>query len=207
MELIHQTFALYLKLFFLLTPFFVLGTFITLTDGVDSKLRRKLAMRIALGAMGVTLSIYYAGGVIMKVFGITVDAFRAGSGVLLLLVAIKLVYGDDSAEQQRHKTSAELLRDAVVPLAVPITAGPATLGTLIVMGLEKSTWNEKLATAAAMVMACWTIGLMLFFSGVIVRVLGRTIIAMLGKITGLILSAIAMSMIITGVHALWTAAA
>ncbi|MBO7621466.1 MAG: hypothetical protein J6T06_13205, partial [Victivallales bacterium] len=45
------------------------------------------------------------------------------------------------------------------------------------------------------------------FSGGIVRVLGRTAIAMLGKITGLILSAIAVSMIITGVHALWTAAA
>ena len=89
---------------------------------------------------------------------------------------------------------------------MPITAGPATLGTLIVMGLEEMSWNEKLATAAAMVMACWTIGAMLFFSGGIVRVLGRTSIAMLGKITGLVLSAIAVNMIVVGVHALWTAA-
>lgn len=201
MQLLQQ----YLTFFFLLTPFFVLSVFLTMTEESDLKTRHSLAVRIALGASCVCITIFYGGTWLMKLFGITVDAFRAGSGVLLLLVAIKLVYGDDSAEQQRHKTSAELLRDAVVPLAVPITAGPATLGTLIVMGLEKSTWNEKLATAAAMVMACWTIGLMLFFSGVIVRVLGRTVIAMLGKITGLILSAIAMSMIITGVHALWLA--
>ena len=203
MQLLQQ----YLTFFFLLTPFFVLSVFISMTEESDMKTRHSLAVRIALGASCVCITIFFGGAWMMQLFGITVDAFRAGSGVLLLLVAIKLVYGEDSVEQQRHKTSAELLRDAVVPLAVPITAGPATLGTLIVMGLEKNAWNEKLATAAAMVLACWTIGLMLFFSGVIVRVLGRTIIAMLGKITGLILSAIAVSMIITGVHALWIAAA
>ena len=180
MQLLQQ----YLTFFFLLTPFFVLSVFISMTEESDMKTRHSLAVRIALGASCVCITIFFGGAWLMKLFGITVDAFRAGSGVLLLLVAIKLVYGEDSVEQQRHKTSAELLRDAVVPLAVPITAGPATLGTLIVMGLEKNAWN-----------------------GVIVRVLGRTIIAMLGKITGLILSAIAVSMIITGVHALWTAAA
>ena len=183
MQLLQQ----YLTFFFLLTPFFVLSVFISMTEQSDMKTRHSLAVRIALGASCVCITIFFGGAWLMKLFGITVDAFRV--------------------EQQRHKTSAELLRDAVVPLAVPITAGPATLGTLIVMGLEKNAWNEKLATAAAMVMACWTIGLMLFFSGVIVRVLGRTIIAMLGKITGLILSAIAVSMIVTGVHALWMAAA
>ena len=188
MQLLQQ----YLTFFFLLTPFFVLSVFISMTEESDMKTRHSLAVRIALGASCVCITIFFGGAWLMKLFGITVDP---------------AVLGEDSVEQQRHKTSAELLRDAVVPLAVPITAGPATLGTLIVMGLEKNAWNEKLATAAAMVLACWTIGLMLFFSGVIVRVLGRTIIAMLGKITGLILSAIAVSMIITGVHALWTAAA
>ena len=195
----------YLTFFFLLTPFFVLSVFLSMTEESDMKTRHSLAIRIALGASCVCLAIFYGGSWLMRLFGITVDAFRAGSGVLLLLVAIKLVYGEDSPEQQRHKSDAELIKDAVVPLAVPITAGPATLGTLIVIGLKEMSWNEKLVTAAAMVAACWTIGVMLFFSGGIVRVLGRTIIAMLGKITGLILSAIAMSMIITGVHALWTA--
>ena len=202
MQLLQQ----YLTFFFLLTPFFVLSVFLSVTEESDLKTRHSLAMRIAAGSSCVCLAIFYGGAWLMKLFGITVDAFRAGSGVLLLLVAIKLVYGEETAEQQRHKTNAELLKDAVVPLAVPITAGPATLGTLIVMGLEEMSWNDKLATAAAMVAACWTIGVMLFFSGGIVRVLGRTAIAMLGKITGLILSAIAVSMIITGVHALWTAA-
>ncbi len=70
--------ALYLKLFFLLTPFFVLGTFISLTDGIPQTLRTKLAIRITLGASCVTLIIFLVGFFIMRVFGITVDAFRAG---------------------------------------------------------------------------------------------------------------------------------
>lgn len=202
MQLLQQ----YLTFFFLLTPFFVLSVFLSMTEESSLETKRSLSIRIAMGASCICLVIFYGGAWLMRLFGITVDAFRAGSGVLLLLVAVQLVYGQDSAEKQRHKNDEELLKDAVVPLAVPITAGPATLGTLIVMGLEEMSWNEKLATAVAMVAACWTIGVMLYFSGGIVRVLGRTVIAMLSKITGLILSAIALGMIVAGVHALWMAA-
>ena len=202
MGLIHETFALYLKLFFLLTPFFVLGTFITLTDGVDTRLRCKLALRIALGAMGVTLSIYYAGGVIMKVFGITVDAFRGGSGVLLLITAISLVLGKESAQ---HETRPDKLLDmAVVPLATPITAGPATLGALMVMGTTAET-GERCITAIAIVLACCSIGIMLAVSDRINKVLGHANISILSKITGLILSAIAVQMIVVGASNLWAA--
>ena len=203
MEIIHETFALYLKLFFLLTPFFVLGTFITLTDGVDSKLRCKLAIRIALGAMCVTLSIYYAGGLIMKVFGITVDAFRGGSGVLLLITAISLVLGKESAT---HETRPDKLLDmAVVPLATPITAGPATLGALMVMGTTAESIEYKLITAIAIVLACCSIGIMLAVSDKINKVLGHANISILSKITGLILSAIAVQMIVVGASNLWIA--
>ena len=200
-----QLLQLYFTLFFLLTPFFVLSVFLTMTEGSSLATKRTLSLKIATGASCICLIIFFGGAWLMQLFGITVDAFRAGSGVLLLLVAIKLVYGSNSSDGQHHKTDAELLKDAVVPLAVPITAGPATLGTLIVMGLEQTSWQEKLITATAMVMACWTIGMMLFFSGNIARFIGRTNIAILSKITGLILSAIAISMIVAGVHALWLA--
>ena len=200
-----QLLQLYFTFFFLLTPFFVLSVFLTMTEESSLATKRTLSLKIATGASCICLIIFFGGAWLMHLFGITVDAFRAGSGVLLLLVAIRLVYGSNSSDGQHHKTDAELLKDAVVPLAVPITAGPATLGTLIVMGLEQTSWQEKLITAAAMVMACWTIGMMLFFSGNIARFIGRTNIAILSKITGLILSAIAMSMIVTRVHALWLA--
>ena len=200
-----QFLQLYFTFFFLLTPFFVLSVFLTMTEDSSPSTKRKLALQIAIGASAICLIIFFAGAWLMSLFGITVDAFRAGSGVLLLLCAVQLVYGGTGNDKQPHKSDAELLKDAVVPLAVPITAGPATLGTLIVMGLEQTELTTKLCTALAMVMACWTIGLMLFFASTLVKFIGRTNIAILSKITGLILSAIAISMIVAGVHALWFA--
>ena len=200
---LHLAIALYLKLFFLLTPFFVLGTFLTLTAGSDSALKQKLAVRIAVGAAIVTLVIFFYGTWIMKLFGITVDAFRTGSGVLLLLVAISLVYGTQNQKNDYQKEN--LLDLAIVPLAVPITAGPATLGTLMVMGLETPLIIGKVITALSLVGAVTSIGVMLFYSERIEKMLGRASISILSKITGLILCAIAAQMIVIGVRQLWLA--
>ena len=200
---LHLAIALYLKLFFLLTPFFVLSTFLTITAGVDTALKQRLAIRIALGTAGVTLIIFFFGVWIMKIFGITVDAFRTGSGVLLLLVAVSLVYG---TQNQKMDFKKENLMDlAIVPLAVPITAGPATLGTLMVMGLETPLVSGKIITAVSLVGAVASIGVMLFYSERIEKMLGRASISILSKITGLILCAIAAQMIVIGVRQLWFA--
>jgi len=201
MEYIHQGFAIYIKLFFLLTPFFVLGTFISLTQGSDRGLKTKLAIRIALGAASVTLAIFFAGSWIMKLFGITVDAFRAGSGVLLLLTAISLVLG--KTDEAREIKPEKLMDMAIVPLAVPITAGPATLGALMVMGTTAPNVYIRLITGLAIVMACASIGIMLVTSDRINKLLGHSNISILSKITGLVLSAIALQMIVVGAKNLW----
>ena len=201
MQYLSQGFSLYLNLFFLLTPFFVLGVFITITEGTETHLKRKLAFRIALGASAVTLCIFWGGGFIMRLFGITVDAFRAGSGVLLLLTAVSLVL--DKAQQKRETATDKLLDLAVVPMAVPITAGPATLGTLMVWGTSTPDVETKLVTAAAIVLACFSIGGMLAISDKINSVLGHANITILSKITGLILSAIALQMIVVGSKNIW----
>ena len=201
MQYLIQGVSLYLNLFFLLTPFFVLGVFITITEGAETPLKRKLAFRIALGASAVTLCIFWGGGFIMKLFGITVDAFRAGSGVLLLLTAVSLVL--EKAQEKRETATDKLLDLAVVPMAVPITAGPATLGTLMVWGTSTPDVETRLVTAIAIVLACFSIGGMLAISDKINNVLGHANITILSKITGLILSAIALQMIVVGAKNIW----
>lgn len=198
---LHFGIALYLKLFFLLTPFFVLSTFLTITSGSDLTLKRRLAFRISAGALFVTAAIFFFGTWIMQLFGITVDAFRTGSGVLLLLVAISLVYG--KPKEDSPVSPEQLLELAIVPLAVPITAGPATLGTLMVMGLETPTLAGKAITFVSLLAAVSSIGMMLYFSEKIENFLGRSSISILSKITGLILSAIGAQMIVIGVKHLW----
>ena len=191
----------YLNFFFLLTPFFVLSTFISLTEGLSGRLRRRLARNVTIGIVTVTLIIFWLGIYIMKLFDITVDAFRAGSGVLLLLTAISLVLGKNTAISAKNEQ--EMLDMAVVPLAVPITAGPATLGMLMVLGTTTDGIPMKLLLSASIIAASVSIGLMLAVSDKLLKYIGHSNIAILSKITGLILAAIAMQMITIGVKDLW----
>lgn len=77
-----------LKFFFLLTPFFGLSMFISMTSDCPSRERRALALRVALSAGVIGLVIFFFGGAIFRLFGITVDAFRIGTGILLMLTSI-----------------------------------------------------------------------------------------------------------------------
>ena len=193
--------ALYLRLFFLLTPFFVLGAFLTMTEGANAPLRRRLAIRITLGAAAITLLIFLLGTPIMNLFDITVDAFRMGAGALLLITAINQVLGKDTGRQV--KGSEQLLDQAIVPMATPITAGPATLGTLMVMGNTAMPHLERLYTCGAILLACLSVGAMLLTAPFLQKTLGKDNISILSKISGLILSAMAMQMMLIGAKNIW----
>lgn len=196
---------LYLKLFFILTPFFVLSAYLALTEGQEESVLKKLVFRIFLGTACVMLTIFFAGPLIMSAFGITVDSFRAGSGILLLLTSISLV-SSKPQETQGVTDPKKLLDMAVVPIAVPITAGPATLGTLMVMGTSGVTAESltmKLLTGVVIILAVATIAVMLRMARKIDQLMGHTNVSILSKITGLILSAIAVQMIVLGVKNLW----
>ncbi|MBR6372713.1 MAG: MarC family protein [Victivallales bacterium] len=201
MQYFTTFFSNYLNFFFLLTPFFVLSTFISLTEGLSGSMRRKLARKVTFGIIAVTLIIFWLGTYVMRLFDITVDAFRAGSGVLLLLTAISLVLGKNTAITAKNEQ--ELLDMAVVPLAVPITAGPATLGMLMVLGTTTVAIPMKLVLSASIIAASVSIGVMLALSDKLLKWMGHSNIAILSKVTGLILAAIAMQMITIGVKDLW----
>ena len=201
MQYLSSFLASYLNFFFLLTPFFVLSTFISLTQSLSSEMRKKLAFKITIGIVVITLLIFLMGTYIMQLFSITVDAFRAGSGVLLLLTATSLVLGKNTELQA--KSDKELMDMAIVPLAVPITAGPATLGMLMVLGTTTTSIPMKITLSLAITAAGISIGFILTVSDKILKYLGHSNIAILGKITGLILAAIAMQMITIGIKNLW----
>ena len=88
---------------------------------------------------------------------------------------------------------------AVVPLAIPITVGPATIGTLLILGAELTTTSEKLTGAAALVCACLSVGVILFSASTLQRVLGKMGLNVMTKITGLVLSAMAAQIVFAGV--------
>ncbi|WP_272699445.1 MarC family protein [Desulfovibrio sp. Fe33] len=187
--------SLYIKLFFLLTPFFVLSVFLSMTEGMEKKEQRKLALRTISAVLVIALTLYFAGNPIFSTLGITLDGFRVGAGALLFLSAVSLVSG----KRQRPETDDES-DVAVVPLAIPITVGPASIGTLLILGAELSTTQQKLIGAAALISACLSVGLLLIMASTAMRIIGKMGINVLTKITGLVLSAMAAQIIFAGVR-------
>lgn len=186
--------SLWTKLFFVLTPFFALTMFLSLTEGHDARFRRRLALSTTAAVAVICLLLFFAGRQMFSVFGITLDSFRIGAGVLLLLSGIGLVYG-------KQRTTGDADGDvAVVPLAIPIIVGPATTGTILVMGAELPTLSAKAAGCLGMLAAVACVGVMLLAGSLIQRALGTRGIAILSRLTGLILAAMAAQMIMTGIQ-------
>jgi multiple antibiotic resistance protein len=185
---------LYLKLFFILTPFFVTTIFLTMTKDFNERQRRRTAIRVTFAVIVICLILFFFGNYIFNIFGITIDAFRIGAGALLFLSAVGLV---------RSNTITHVLESSedisVVPLAIPVTVGPATVGVLLIMGGETTSTEHKLLTIAALVTAILTVGLLLFLSSKLERWLGKRGLTILSKITGLILASMAAQMIFTGI--------
>lgn len=194
--------SLYIKLFFLLTPFFVLSVFLSLTEKMTTKEQHTLAIRTTISVLIIALILYYAGNPIFATLGITLDGFRIGAGSLLFLSAVSLVSGKKQRPEPDDDTDV-----AVVPLAIPITVGPATIGTLLILGAELTGVTQKSVGGAAVVAACLTVGLLLFSASAVQRLIGRMGLSVLTKITGLVLSAMAAQIVFTGVKNFLGAAA
>jgi multiple antibiotic resistance protein len=187
--------SIWIKLFFLLTPFFVMSVFLSLTQELSAAERRKVAVWLTIDVVLICFVLYFLGNAIFSVFGITLDAFRIGAGALLFLSAVDLVRGSETSIQRESQGSI-----TVVPLAIPITVGPATTGALLVMGAEVVTVWEKIVGCAALFSAVISIGILLFLATSIERIIGHTGLKVLSKLTGLILSALAAQIVFTGIR-------
>ncbi len=184
----------FIKFFFLLTPFFALSMFLTMTEGMSNASRKKLSVKITISVYISCIILFMFGEEIFSIFGITIDAFRIGAGALLFLTAASLV-------QSKQTQSPFNFEDdiAVVPLAIPIIVGPATIGTILVMGVEIDGFRLKVIALSALFIAIFFVGLLLYLSSYLEHVLKKKGILIISKITGLILAALAAQLVFTGI--------
>lgn len=188
--------ATFLKMYFVMTPFFVLSVFMTVTHEASLEDKRNLAIRVTFSVIVISLVLMFFGRYIFAIFGVTLDAFRIGAGALLFLSAVGLVNGNKEGQKLADYKLSEL---AVVPLALPITVGPATIGVLLVMVADNDTLGEFFLEATAMTCSIIAIGVMLYFSNLIEKSVGKQGLAIISKITGIILAALAAQIMFTGI--------
>jgi multiple antibiotic resistance protein len=164
-----------------------------MTNDFTEAERKKTAVKVTFAVLLITFTMYLFGKYIFMVFGITIDAFRIGAGVLLFLSSVSLVQGKTISQSSQKEDIA------VVPLALPVTVGPGTIGILLVMAAENKSLTLKLIDCAGLFFAVIAIGILLLSSVKIEKIIGQRGLAILSKITGLFIASISAQLIFTGI--------
>jgi multiple antibiotic resistance protein len=190
--------------FVVVDPIAAVPFFLSLTAGEDAERRRRTARRAATAAYLVLTFFAASGAIVFKLLGITLPAFKMAGGVLLLLTAVDMLRSRPpgtriSADEVEEGAAKEDV--AIVPLAMPLLAGPGSVATVVVlMGRARAGggWWQVLPVLASIALTAFSAYLLFRFATQVDRLLGRTGLSILERVAGLLLAAIAFQFLIDG---------
>lgn len=187
-------------LFSMMNPIGNVGIFAGMTADRPAVEARRTAWTCAAAVAITLLVVAWSGPLLLKFFGITVDALRAAGGIIVLVIGLHMLFN-----KSEHKHSSGELRDAkqresiaVVPLAIPIVAGPGSMTTVLVAGQQHPSILSKVEISLVILGMAAVCGLLFNFAGPIARKLGESGMGVVTRVMGLILAAIAMGMLTGG---------
>ena len=199
----------FVTLFIVIDPAGCAPIFAGLTRDCGPAHRRAMAIRSVLIAAGVLLVFALVGEPLLKALGISLDAFRIAGGIMLFLIALEMVFErrtqrrEDRAEQIKRRASdehVEVQDVSVFPMAIPMIAGPGSIATVMLM-TSRNHGMALLVVLAALVGVLALTMAALLAAGPLMRVLGDKIEAMITRILGVLLAALAAQFVIDGVKA------
>jgi MarC family membrane protein len=188
----HSFLSAFVLLLLVLDPLGSLPVFIPVMSTVQPHRRRWVACRETAIAFVVLLAFMLFGDVFLQVMRLTERSLEVAGGVILLMVAIRMVFGGGS-EAYGVPEGREPL---IFPLAVPLMAGPSAMATVLLLASHQphQVWDWVAALLAAVLVS----GLVLLMSHHLHRWLGDSVISAIEKLMGLVLTAIAVEMLLAG---------
>jgi multiple antibiotic resistance protein len=184
----------------IMNPIGNLGVFAGMTADRSEAEARQIAWSCAMAVTVTLLIVIWSGSLLLDVFGITVDSLRAAGGVVVLLIGLRMLTNDPG-----HKHSPEELADAqprasiaVVPLAIPIVAGPGTMATVLVATQQHPTVLGKVEISLVVLAIAALCGGLFSFAAPLAKQLGDSGMGVITRVMGMILATIAMGMLADG---------
>jgi len=177
-----------------------------MTSDLDAADQRKIARQSAIAIAIVLLVVLWAGRPLLGFFGISIPALETAGGIIVLSLGLSMLHSKKSAQshsQEEDAAAQEKDSIAVVPIAIPIVAGPGAITTVLV---HSSNLNGDLAHLAALSAVCVGFGVLFWgcfrSASRLTGIVGVHGIAIVTRIMGMVLAAIACSMITSGLKQL-----
>jgi multiple antibiotic resistance protein len=186
-------FSAAMLLFLVMDPFGNIPLFMTALGNVDPDRHTRIIVRELLIALGVLVVFLFLGQYLLRLLQIGETALTAAGGTVLLLIAIKMIFPRSGGLSEETPDGEPL----IVPLAIPYVAGPSAMAAvLLIMTREPARWPEWLV---AVVLAWLVSGIIIVASGPLIRLLGRKVLTAIERLMGMLLVAVAIQMLMSGV--------
>jgi multiple antibiotic resistance protein len=202
-ELLSLSLVSLSAIFFVVDPFAAIPFFLAITRDDAVEERRRTALRASVTA-GIVLAVFaLAGAWLFRVLGISLGAFKIAGGVVLLLLALDMIRTQPSKTRITEgevEAGAGKEDAAIVPLAMPLLAGPGSIATVVVLmsRARSGPWWHAVPVLGAIVVTAVACYLILAGAARTERVLGRTGLAILERAAGLLLVALAIQFVLDG---------
>ena len=184
-----------ITLFVIMDPPGTIPLFLSLTGGRSAAMRRRAAWQAVVVAFGVIVLFALFGRQILAYLHISLPALQTAGGLLLLLVALELLTGKEEAVQAKD------VNVAMVPLGTPLLAGPGAIVATMVFVEQVDSAAELTAVALGVVAIHVVLWLTMRFSVGILRLIKESGVTLVTRISGLLLSAIAVQLVADAVRA------
>jgi multiple antibiotic resistance protein len=185
----------------IVNPLGAIPIFLSLCSGRTPAQCLQVARRSAVAVAVILILATWAGDIILEFFGIGIPAFRVGGGLLILLMAINMLHARQchtrqSPEEVEEADNSENI--AVVPLALPLMAGPGAISLVIIDAHQAANWSGRLILSAGIIIVAIAVWLALRLATPIGEKLGITGLNIATRVMGLLLAAIGVQMIASG---------
>jgi multiple antibiotic resistance protein len=138
-----------------------LPVFLAITEGATPAERSRAGLRAAFAATIILAAAALAGRPVLAAFGISMPALQAAGGLVVLLMGLEMLHGAPSKVQQDDKGQQSTADRILVPLAMPLLAGPGAITTVLTLSARVTTWSETMLLLIAVVTVGATIGIIL----------------------------------------------
>ena len=180
----------------IMDPLGNIPVFLTLTRDATQATRRRAALQSVSVAAGVILAFALFGQQILHLVGISIQALQVAGGLLLVGVALELLREDHGASPAPGATSGNV---AFVPLGTPLLAGPGAIAATMLYMRRADGLGGSLSVVVALLAALAVVYVVMRYSGLIGRVLKDNGIALMSRVMGLLLTAIAVQLVAGGI--------
>ena len=195
----------FITLFVVIDPPGCAPIYASLTSGASHAQARAMAVRAVLIAAGILLVFALWGKQLLGVLGIDLDSFRIAGGIMLFLIAMDMVF---EKRTQRREDRAQKIADtpevedvSVFPMAMPMIAGPGSIATVMLLMARADGIGQRVVVMAAMAAVLVLMMGSLLAAGPLMRLLGKKIEAVITRLLGVLLAALAAQFVIDGLRA------